>query len=104
MTTTPLIQVTTKNEYGIFESTESMKDSTSLYEKKSCSVYKKSHQNNTPTEKINRKYNGFNGFNGNYNGVYMYVMYYIGEMLNLIGKINKTHYKKEFYNGFTGKR
>ncbi len=57
-----------------------------------------------PFPKHNRKCNGFNGFNGNYNGVYRYVMDYIGEILNLIGKINKTHYKKEFYNGFTGKK
>ncbi len=27
----------------------------------------------------------------------------IGGMLNHIGKMPKTHYKKEFYNGFTGK-
>ncbi len=42
-------------------------------------------------------------FNGNYNGVYWYVMDYIGGMLNPIGKMSKTHYKKEFCNGFTGK-
>ncbi len=30
-------------------------------------------------------------------------MDYIGGMLNPIGKIPKTHYKKEFCNGFTGK-
>ncbi len=33
-------------------------------------------------------------FNGNYNGVYWYVMDYIGGMLNPIGQIPKTHYKK----------
>ncbi len=45
----------------------------------------------------NRKYNGFNGyngkcigFNGNYNGVYWYVMDYIGGMLNPIGQMPKT--------------
>ncbi len=43
------------------------------------------------------------GFNGNYNGVYWYVMESIGGMLNPIGKMTKTHYKKEFCNGFTGK-
>ncbi len=60
--------------------------------------------------KHNRKCNGFNGFNvncigfnGNYNGVYWYVMDYIGGMLNPIGQIPKTHYKKIFCNGFTGK-
>ncbi len=51
--------------------------------------------------------NGYNGncigFNGNYNGVYWYVMDSIGAMLNPIGKMPKTHYKKEFCNGFTGK-
>ncbi len=31
------------------------------------------------------------------------VMDSIGEMLNPIGKMPKTHYKKEFCNGFTGK-
>ncbi len=63
-----------------------------------------------PCPKHNRKCNGFNGFNGNcigfngnYNGVYWYVMDYIGGMLNLIGKMPKTLYKKEFCNGFTGK-
>ncbi len=62
-----------------------------------------------PSPKHNRKCNGFNGyngncigFNGNYNGVYWYVMDSIGGMLNPIGKMPKTHYKKEF-NGFTGK-
>ncbi len=30
------------------------------------------------------------GFNGSYNGVYWYVMDYIGGMLNLIGKMHKT--------------
>ncbi len=29
-------------------------------------------------------------------------MDYIGGMLNPIGKIPKTHYKREFCNGFTG--
>ncbi len=43
------------------------------------------------------------GFNGNYNGVYWYVMDYIGEMLNPIGKMSKTHYKKEFCNGLLEK-
>ncbi len=63
-----------------------------------------------PGPKHNRKWNGFNGyngncigFNGNYNGVYWYVMDSIGGMLNHIEKITKTHYKKEFCNGFTGK-
>ncbi len=64
-----------------------------------------------PCPKHNRKCNGFNGyngncigFNGNYNGVYWYVMDSIGGMLNPIGKVPKTHYKKEFCNGFTGKK
>ncbi len=35
--------------------------------------------------------------------VYWYVRDYIGRMLNLIGKMPKTLYKKEFCNGFTGK-
>ncbi len=59
--------------------------------------------------KHNRKCNGFNGYNGNctglngnYDGVYWYVMDSIGGMLNPIGKMAKTHYKREFYNGFTG--
>ncbi len=26
----------------------------------------------------------------------------IGDMLNPVGKMPKTHYKKEFYTGFTG--
>ncbi len=63
-----------------------------------------------PCPKHNRKCNGFNGyngncigFNGNYNGVYWYVVDSIGGMLNPIGKMPKTHYKKEFCNGFTGK-
>ncbi len=63
-----------------------------------------------PCPKHNRKSNGFNGyngncigFNGNYNGVYWYVMDSIGGMLNPVGKMPKTHYKKEFCNGFTGK-
>ncbi len=63
-----------------------------------------------PAEKHNRTCNGFNGyngncigFNGNYNGVYWYVMDSIGGILNPIGKMPKTHYKKEFCNGFTGK-
>ncbi len=63
-----------------------------------------------PCPKHNRKCNGFNGyngncigFNGNYNGVYWYVMDYIGGLLKPIGKMLKTHYKKEFCNGFTGK-
>ncbi len=33
-------------------------------------------------------------FNGDYNGVYWYVMDFIGGMLNSIGKMPKTHYKK----------
>ncbi len=41
-------------------------------------------------------------FNGNHNGVY-YVMDSIGGMLNPIVKLPKTHYKKEFCKGFTGK-
>ncbi len=41
-------------------------------------------------------------FNGNYNGVY-YVMDSIAGMLNPIVKLPKTHYKKEFCKGFTGK-
>ncbi len=53
------------------------------------------------------KANGYNGncigFNGNYNGVYWYVMYSIGGMLNPIGKMAKTHHKNVFYIGFTGK-
>ncbi len=36
------------------------------------------------------------GFNGNYNGVYWCVMDYIGGMLNHIGKMPKTHFKREF--------
>ncbi len=60
-----------------------------------------------PCPKLNRKSIGFNwnciGFNGNYNGVYWYVMDSIGGMLNPIGKMPNAHYKKEFYNGFTGK-
>ncbi len=63
-----------------------------------------------PCPKHNRKFNGFNGyngncigFNGNYNDVYWYVMDSIGGMLNPIGKMPKTHYKKEFCNGFTWK-
>ncbi len=67
--------------------------------------------NNKPCPNHNRKCNGFNGyngncigFNGNYNGVYWYVMDSIGGMLNHIGKMPKTHYKKEFCNGFTGKK
>ncbi len=54
-----------------------------------------------PWPKHKRKCNGFNGyngscigFNGNHNGVYWYVMDYIGEMLNPIEKMPKTHYKK----------
>jgi len=54
-----------------------------------------------PFPKHNRKCNGFNGYNGNcigfngsYNGVYWYVMDYIGGMLNVFGKMPKTHYKK----------
>ncbi len=61
--------------------------------------------------KHNRKCNGFNGyngncigFNGNYNGVYWYVMDSIGGMLNPVEKMPKTHYKKEFSNGFTWKK
>ncbi len=56
-----------------------------------------------PCPKHNRKCNGFNGFNGNcigfnghYNGVYWYVMDYIGGMLNHIGKMPKTQYKRNF--------
>ncbi len=60
-----------------------------------------------PAEKKKRKCNGYNGncigFNGNYNGVYWYVMDYIGGMLNPIGEMPKTHYKTTFCNGFTGK-
>ncbi len=59
--------------------------------------------------KYNRKCDGFNGyngncfvFNGNYKGVYWYVMDSIGEMLNPIGIMPKTHYKMKFCNGFTG--
>ncbi len=33
-------------------------------------------------------------FNGDYNGVYCYVMDFIGGMLNSIGKMPKTHNKK----------
>ncbi len=54
-----------------------------------------------PCPKHNRKCNGFYdyngnciGFNGNYNGVYWYVMDYIGGMLNLIGKNPKHTTKK----------
>ncbi len=51
-----------------------------------------------PAEIHNRKCNGYNGncvgFNGNYNGVYWYVVDYIGGMLNPIGKMPKTHNKK----------
>ncbi len=50
-----------------------------------------------PWPKHNRKCNGFNGyngncigFNGNYNGVYWYVMDYIGGVLNHIVKMPKT--------------
>ncbi len=57
-----------------------------------------------PCPKHNRKSYGFNdyngnciGFNGNYNGVYWYVIDYIGGMLNPIGKMSKTHYKKELF-------
>ncbi len=57
-------------------------------------------------EKCN-DFNGYNGncigFNGNYNGVYWYVMDSIGGMINPIRKMPKTHYKREFCNGFTGK-
>jgi len=63
-----------------------------------------------PCLKHKRKSNGFNGyngncigFNGNYNGFYWYVMDSIVGKLNPIEKMLKTHYKKEFYNGFTGK-
>ncbi len=53
-----------------------------------------------PCPKHNRKCNGFNGnciaFNGNYKGVYWYVMVSIGGMLNPIGKMPKTHYKRNF--------
>ncbi len=53
-----------------------------------------------PCPKHNRKCNGFNGnfigFNGNYNGFYWDVMDYIGGMLNPVGIMPKTHYKKEF--------
>ncbi len=66
--------------------------------------------NRTLPKKHNRKCNGFNGyngncigFNGNYNGVYWYVMDSIGGMLNPIVQMPKTHYKKEFCNGLTGK-
>ncbi len=64
-----------------------------------------------PCPKHNRKCNGSTGYNGNciglngnYIGVYWYVMDSIGGMLNPIGIMPKTHYKKEFCNGFTGKR
>ncbi len=40
------------------------------------------------------------GFNGKCNGVYWYVMDSIGEMLNPIGQVPKTHHKNEFCNGF----
>ncbi len=43
-------------------------------------------------------------FNGNYNGVYWYVMDYIGGMLNPVGQMLKTHYKKEFCNVLLGKK
>ncbi len=60
-----------------------------------------------PCPKHNRKCNGYNGncigFNGNDDGVYWYLMDSIGGMLNPIGKMPKTHHKKEFCNGFTGK-
>ncbi len=63
-----------------------------------------------PCPKYNKKCNGFNGyignrigFNGNCNGVYWYVINSIGGVLNPIGKMPKTHYKKWFCNGFTGK-
>ncbi len=60
-----------------------------------------------PAQNTNGKCNGFNGncigFNGNYNGVYWYVMDSVGGILNPIGKMPKTHYKKEFCNGFTWK-
>ncbi len=53
-----------------------------------------------PCPKHNRKCNGLNGcngncigLNGNYNGVYWYVMYSIGGMLNPIGQMPKTHFK-----------
>ncbi len=56
-------------------------------------------------KKHNGKCNGFNGynrncigFNGNYNSVYWYVMDSIGAMLNPIGKMPKTHWKKLIYN------
>ncbi len=53
-----------------------------------------------PCSKHNRKCHGFNGncigFNGNYNGVYWYVMDYIGGMLNYIGKIPKHTTKMIF--------
>ncbi len=64
-----------------------------------------------PHPKHNIKCNGCNGyngncigFNGNYNGVYWCVMDSIGEMLNHIGQMPKTHYKNELCNGFTGKK
>ncbi len=54
------------------------------------------------------KANGYSGncigFNGNYNGVYWYVMDYIGGMLNPFGEMPKTQYKNTFCNGFTGKK
>ncbi len=59
--------------------------------------------------KHNRKCNGFNGFNGNcigfngnYNGVYWYVMDYIGGMLNPIGKMPKHNRKCNGFNGLMG--
>ncbi len=62
-----------------------------------------------PCPKHNTKCNGYNGklisFNGNYNGVYLYVMDYIGGMLNPVGEMpKKSHYKREFCYGFTGKK
>ncbi len=77
----------------------------------SCSIHAPAEKKTIePCAKHNRKCNGFNGYNencialnGNYNGVYWYGMDSIGGMLNHIGKMPKTLYKREFSNGFTGK-
>ncbi len=63
-----------------------------------CVRERKTRSHHKPCPKHNRKCNGFNGncfsFNGNDNGVYWYMMDYIGGMLNPVGKMPKTHYKK----------
>ncbi len=71
--------------------------------KNACILCERFRGRVTLLKKNNRKSNGFNGyngncirFNGNYNGVYWYVMDSIGGMLNPIGKMPKTQYKKEF--------